>query len=175
MEARMFDYEFSIPYPAPDTTYKDNIIFVNKENEEGKEYTIIIKLKNPEFIEGNNQIYHQNNPNDMTFVMSIEKEELDTNGSIYIDGKLLDKNNYVLDSNENGVSISLKKDYVAELDYGVHEIKVRALYGEVISTFTKKQNIINPETGNKILTIFMLMIISSGLVIIFNKKKKQLI
>ena len=58
MEARMFDYEFSIPYPAPDTTYKDNIIIVNKENEEGKEYTIIIKLKNPEFIEGNNQIYH---------------------------------------------------------------------------------------------------------------------
>ena len=135
---------------------------------------IVIMVKNPEFLEGQNQTFYKNNKDDISFVLTIDKDELDEGGSVYIDGNLVDKNNYVLDSNVKGVTLTLKKEYLDTLDKGNHEIKVKALYGEVLSAFKVEKNILNPETGNKITIMFILMFICIESIIIYKRKMKKL-
>ena len=175
--------EFLVAEPTENATYKDNIIIdIDDElnetlqnslfGERDKNYKqIILKLKEPEFFEGQSQTLYKNNKDDMSFALTINKDELDESGTIYIDGNLVDKNNYVLSSNVKGVTLTLKKEYVDNLDSGTHEIKVKVLYGDALSLFKIEEKIINPETGSKILSCLILMFISLILLTIFYKKK----
>lgn len=185
VECEIIGFLSLIANPMPNVTYNDNLVidlndafkeFLKDEVFEKKDYKqIIIKLKDPEFIEGQKQTYYQNNKEDISFDLTVSKEELEEKGSIYIDKKLLDKNNYTLTSNTKGVTITIKKEYLDTLDSGVHKIIVKALYGETSTSFTikekKEKNIINPDTEDKILIIIALIFINLGLVSIINKNK----
>ena len=124
---------------------------------------IYIKLKNPEFLNGENQV-HYKNENDISFTLSVNKDELDKDGKVYIDGTLLDKSKYTTTTSEDGVIVSLNKDYIDLLDVGNHEIKVSALHGDVTTSFVVNKRLINPSTGNKVVFIISIIaLVSIGL------------
>ena len=81
-------------------------------------------------------------------------------------------NNYVLNNDSDGVSVTLKKEYTDTLDRGTHEIKISALYGESTSNFTIENKLINPETGNKLILFSIFIITILGLGTYVYKKKR---
>ena len=171
VEVSIFDYldsEFGVVSVLPNITYRDNYSIKIDDLDSDLAYSIrticgadvkylYFKLKNPEFLNGQNQVYYKNDGN-MSFALSVNKDELDKDGKLYIDGSLLDKSKYTTASSEDGVKITLNKDYIDSLGVGNHEIKVSLLHGDVTTSFMVNKRLINPSTGNKV--IFIISIIA---------------
>ncbi len=154
-------YEFTFQYP-------------NKKSEISKIY---------KFLEGENQEYIINESINAKFRIDADYSLFQNGGKVYVDGTLLDTNNYTSES--GSTIIILKKEYLSKLNAGEHKLKVVFNDGGIAeSKFTisetKKEvteNIKNPQTSDNITTYITLFIISIlGIVttiIINNIKKKE--
>ena len=158
-------------------TYDFTFKYVDETEEKDIPKEIIYK-----FLEGENQKYIINQSDNARFRIDADYSLFQNGGKLYIDGILVDTNNYTSES--GSTIITFKKDYVSKLGVGEHKLKVVFNDGGVAeSKFTiskvkneVKETIKNPQTGDSITTYIILSIISVvGIVvaIIINKKKKE--
>ena len=79
-----------------------------------------------------------NNNNELTFRFNIEYSKFKESGKVYIDGNLVDSNNYT--SKEGSTIITFNNDYVKSLANKEHTLKVTVVDGEVETTFAISNN-----------------------------------
>ena len=137
---RLNEYVFEMP--DSDATIKATF----KEND--KDYSIV---------KGANQIVNKDNPDELIFGVDAEKELLD-NAEVYIDGDLVDPDNYTIGDDS---TIHFDDDYTKTLDNGDHTITLilDGVY-QLTANFKVKDNRVNPNTGNRILTIVIIGLIA---------------
>lgn len=154
-------------------TYEFTFQYV-KEEVSPKEY---------KFTEGANQIYTIDESKNAIFRINADFSLFD--GKLYIDGTLIDAQNYKAES--GSTVITLNKEYVDTLSIGEHTIKVEFSDGGFATTkfevkakqvnTEKTEDITNPQTGDNIGTYIILSIISvlgiTATVVIDNKKKRE--
>ena len=132
--------------------------------------SVIIKLGNPEFVEGNLQKFNINSEDLLSFQLNIQYEKFLETGEVFMDDMLVDRNNYEV-SGEN-VIITFKKEFLDSLSDGEHNIRVTVIDGKVEASFTITNTIVNPKTLNNIMMcITMFMISIFGL--FFLRKKED--
>ena len=148
-----------------------NVTVVSKKNKED--------IKKYEYKFGENQIYKLGKDNNAIFIIDADYNLFLEGGKVYVDGELIDSNNYISES--GSTKIELKKEYMNSLSIGNHLLKVEFNDGVVAeTTFTIEKNSSNnqnnPQTGDNINYYILLFIISLlGLFIItFYTKKNYL-
>ena len=172
-------------------TYEDNLI-VDVKDVLNRMFNLLnfninkiaIKYADPVFIEGNGQIHNVKNKEQLSFRLNIPYEKFQEYGKVYVDDKIVDSKNYNV--TEGSTIITLNEDYVSSLGKGDHNIKVEMIDGEITAKFSvvDKVEIItpivdavnrmieNPETGdNLILITILLLMLSSFGIIVFKKKR----
>ena len=129
------------------------------------------------FLEGENLNYTIDKDNNARFRIDAEYSLFQNGGKVYIDGVLVDRNNYTSES--GSTIIVLKKDFISTLNVGEHKLKVLFNNGgvaeskfiinktkeenEIKSIETKKEEttkIKNPKTVDNIVAYFVLSIVS---------------
>ena len=176
---------------SENATYEDNLI-VDVPNTFNRMFNqmnlninkIAIKYADPVFIEGNGQVHNVKNKEQLSFRLNIPYEKFQEYGKVYVDDKIVDSKNYNV--TEGSTIITLNEDYVSSLGKGDHNIKVEMIDGEITAKFSvvDKVEIItpivdavnrmieNPETGdNLILITILLLMLSSFGIIVFKKKR----
>ena len=94
-------------------------------------------------VEGEEQKFNSDKPEELTFKIDVD---FDLFEGVYMNGKLLDPKYYT--AKEGSTIITLKKDYLTELNNGTHTIKVAFKDGEFAeTTFTVEKTVKNPTTG----------------------------
>jgi len=94
-------------------------------------------------VEGEEQKFNSDKPEELTFKIDVD---FDLFEGVYMNGKLLDPKYYT--AKEGSTIITLKKDYLTELNNGTHTIKVAFKDGEFAeTTFTVEKTVKNPGTG----------------------------
>ena len=139
------------------------------------------------FIEGANQIYTLNKSNSASFKIDADYSLFETGGKVYVDGILLDNDNYI--SKSGSTVITLKAAYLETLSIGEHILKVVFTDEKEVSTKFIIANdntqaetpslipeIENPNTGDKVVT-YIIMGIASFVVMagigMLSYRKKQ--
>ena len=96
-----------------------------------------------DIVEGEEQKFNSEKPEELVFKIDVDFELFD---GVYMNGKLLDPKYYT--AKEGSTIITLKKDYLSELNNGTHTIKVAFKDGEFAeTTFTVEKTVKNPSTG----------------------------
>ena len=148
---------------------KDDTI---KELEEQDDNIEKMEEKKYEFIEGANQEYTIDSKDVLSFRINVEYNEFIKNGKVYIDDKIVNKNNYVL--KEGSTIIEFTSSYADELKDGKHKISI-LLNDKIILDSNFVILIKNPETlatiPYVIITIlFILVLVGMNLIKKENKK-----
>ncbi len=162
-----------------DVTYKDNVTLVDDEILEdindhhmASFNRIIFKFANPTFTYGANQEYVKANNEKLHFGLNIRKDKLLENGKVYVDGQLVDKNQYTIIGTDQ-IEIEFKDNFAKELAEGEHEFTVEVIDGNATTTFkVMNYKIINPSTGNRTI-LFILFILFCLVTGTFYTKKKE--
>ena len=147
-----------------------NVTVVSKKNKED--------IKKYEYKFGENQIYKLGKDNNAIFIIDADYNLFLEGGKVYVDGELIDSNNYISES--GSTKIELKKEYMNSLSIGNHLLKVEFNDGGVAeTTFTIEKNSSNnqnnPQTDDNINYYILLFVISLlGLFIIKKRLFKTL-
>ena len=150
-------YNFTFKYASENQS--------ENENKVKKEY---------KFIKGTNQKYVINKDKNLTFKINASYD-LFKGGKVYIDGKLVDSENYT--SKSGSTILTFKKNYLDNLSVGSHTLKV--IFNDKNTATTKfsisykNEEIENPKTSDDIMIYLVLEIISVvsiGGYIVYRKK-----
>lgn len=117
---------------------KSNGKYIFKMPIEDVSVTLEFDVIRYKFTEGMNQVY---NNKDMIFKLNDPRALL---SEIYIDGELLNSDDYTLEGTDNTVVV-LSKKYLNKLDFSNHKIKATYTNGSVDET-TFNLNVENPST-----------------------------
>ena len=118
------------------------------------------------FLEGMNQNYLVSNNKKLKFKSNIEYDSFKENGKIYIDDKLVDRNNYELI--KDSTIIVFNEEYTKKLSTGNHTITMELNNDKITTNF----NIINnPSTKDSIYFILILLLIAFIILMIIEKRK----
>lgn len=117
---------------------KSNGKYIFKMPNEDVSVTLEFDVIRYKFTEGMNQVY---NNKDMIFKLNDPRALLN---EIYIDGELLNSDDYTLEGTDNTVVV-LSKKYLNKLDLSNHKIKATYTNGSVDET-TFNLNVENPST-----------------------------
>lgn len=140
-----------------------------------------------EVIDGARQEYIINKHTSAIFEINAEYDLFADGGKVYVDDKLVNSSNYT--SKEGSTIITFNKDYMDSLDLGPHTLRVEFTDGGDASCIFRvailkyedgKKNdnsgnsLINPVTGDNLMTFIIISIISFiGLIFVIIKKKKM--
>ena len=117
-------------------------------------------------IEGNKQLFTISEDSEATFVINADYNLFD---KLYIDNKLVDRSNYEV--TEGSTVITLKDSFTKTLASGQHSLRVTFTDGgEASGTFTVErlntsssvEEIMNPNTGDKLI-LFLILLVTSTL------------
>lgn len=151
-----------------DLGYDDTITVDISEDEDFLDYLsdkhsiqginkIVIKFKNPEFIEGQNQEYSPSKDEELSFRLNIPFDKFQESGVVYLDGEVVDPKNYV--ASEGSTIITFKKDFVSGLDAGNHTVRATVTDGEATTSFRIVED--SPATGDSVLLYLLLLLTGS--------------
>ena len=109
----------------------DDVLSVNNVTEDTN---ILIKAKKLEYevVEGSRQKYTINTDTEATFKINADYSLFKDEGKVYVDNKLVDKNNYT--SKDGSTIITFNKNYLDTLKVGVHTLDVYLSDGGVAQT-----------------------------------------
>ena len=135
-----------------------------------------------EVIDGARQEYIINKHTFAKFEINAEYNLFENGGKVYVDNKLVDTKNYT--SEEGSTIITFNRSYMDSLSLGAHTLRVEFTDGGDASCIfrvallkykDKEQNpIINPTTGDHIVTFIIVLSISIlGLIILILKRRKM--
>lgn len=132
--------------------------------------------KEYKFIEGANQTYTINKSKGASFRIDADYSLFEDGGKVYVDGLLLDSDNYT--SKSGSTLIILNDTYLKTLPVGEHILKVKFKDGKEVSTkfiiANSNNSFENPNTGDNVIVNLLMGVISIlGLVGIFNYQKNQ--
>ena len=147
-------------------------------------YKVLVKYtgdKIYKFIKGVNQTYIIGKDDNALFQIDAPYSLFENGGKVYIDGKLVDKNNYTSES--GSTIIKLSKDYMRSLSVGKHTLKAEfnnGGYADTTFKIEKDNNKINvssnPNTYDGIKKYILILGISLiGIIlscIIINKRRR---
>ncbi len=141
------------------------------------ELEVVVEKIVYEVIEGANQDYIISKSTEAKFVIDASYRNFNSNSNVYVDGALVDRDNYTT-AEENGTVIILNKEFVDTLSKGEHIFKaVFSDNGEATTTFTVSNvtsDINNPETSDNIVSYIIISILSVlGLAGLFIYRRKQ--
>ena len=135
------------------------------------------------FIEGMNQKFNIHKDTKLRFRLNMEYEDFIDGGKIFIDNKEIDCACYEI--TKGSTVITFKDECTKKLSAGKHEIIAKLSDGASASTnFTISESIIidsivnkivNPNTGDKIILVVILFILSIVILRYLDKKKKNTI
>ena len=135
-----------------------------------------------EVIDGARQEYIINKHTFAKFEINAEYNLFENGGKVYVDNKLVDPKNYT--SEEGSTIITFNRSYMDSLSLGAHTLRVEFTDGGDASCIfrvallkykDKEQDpIINPITGDHIVTFIIVLSISIlGLIILILKRRKM--
>ncbi len=124
--ARLGSLPVNIPKLDGDYHYTSDYIY---ERGYGLQYE-----KEYHFIEGENQQFDLDKDKSLTFEFDMEYELFRQEGKVYVDGKLVDSNQYTL--SKGSTVLTFKDSFTNSLSEGVHTLKVAVYNGELNTSFT---------------------------------------
>ncbi len=141
------------------------------------ELEVVVEKIVYEVTEGANQEYVISKDTEVKFVIDANYRNFNSNSAVYIDGVLVDSENYTSFS-DDGTVIILKKEYVDGLSIGEHRLEVVfSDGGEATTTFTVaslSSRVDNPNTGDNVTLYVTALILSMlGLVGVCVYRRKQ--
>ncbi|MDD3401767.1 MAG: X2-like carbohydrate binding domain-containing protein [Hespellia sp.] len=155
---------------------------------ETAEIPVVVKPENPVITSGAGSAHQVSDGKDMTITCSGKLEDLT---GIYVDGKLVDKSNYSLQS--ESTILTLKASYLDTLSAGKHTLRFQykdGLFADTTFTITAKTAVAKPnepakkgtgkdavktpKTGDtsNVTLLISLLILSGGAIVISLKRKK---
>ena len=129
-------------------------------------------------LDGDKQTYKTNSDKNLTFRFNIEYAEFKESGKVYMDGELVDPENY--STKEGSTYVIFTKAYTKNLKAGEHTMKVTTANGEATTSFTIEATTVasankttsNPQTGDNIMLYVSTLLISLIGFALVNVKRK---
>lgn len=125
---------------------------------------------NYRFLEGMNQEYDNTGDSILRFRVNMDFSDFSSNGKLFIDEEEVDCSCY--DLSEGSTIIEFKQECSKKIAIGNHDIVAKLSNGAEAATELSIIN--NPETNDSIMNYIYILFISSNLLLVVNKKMKEL-
>ena len=161
----IFLHDLEYKYAVPTEIVKNTLNYVdNLKQSYIESHYLEINPSKYVILEGNNATY--DSKNSLSFTINAPYSLFEDGGKVYVDDKEI--TDYT--SKEGSTIITLNKTFLDTLEVGNHTIKVEFTNGAYATgefTINEKKN--NPKTGDSIISIISILVISL-LVLIINKR-----
>ena len=97
-------------------------------------------------VEGDGQLVTPDNSDAVSFVVDVESDMFGDNSGVFIDGKLIDAENYEV-SGEDKVIVKFKEEFVDTIEDGTHTVTIMMDDGGVATATITVEGILVPNTG----------------------------
>lgn len=143
-------------------------------NEKYCDVGVKLKATGYYYEKGQHQTVNTSNNEELSFKLNIDYDKFLESGKVYIDDVFIEPSNYT--SSKGSTIITFNQNFTNSLKEGTHNIKVTVDDGEALTDFTITKNhtkLLNPQTGDNILSYITLLIVSAlgmSLSVLYKKK-----